>query len=278
MGLLRVKAVRRDHDGAAGGKARHGLADEPLGRALLRRAAAQVVAAGIAEDMVHGLLLADAPGLFPDHDDQLRLIVVAVLPRRQRDLRPVRRQRVGEFAEEHDGFGDGQPRAQRVLAVVEADADDLVRPLHDVGVGRLFHHRGRRVGRQRLQRRAVRAGDHVLHPQAGRRGVDHAAPGDKAEMRFLETAEDVLVEDNQIHFNELQQKIKEALASLPDTYREAFILHRFGNKSYKGIAEMLQVSPKTVDYRIQQALKQLRILLKDYSPILLWLIGGTTLS
>ena len=77
--------------------------------------------------------------------------------------------------------------------------------------------------------------------------------------------------------DELQQKIKEALASLPDTYREAFILHRFGNKSYKEIAELLQVSPKTVDYRIQQALKQLRILLKDYSPLLIWLIGETTL-
>ena len=36
------------------------------------------------------------------------------------------------------------------------------------------------------------------------------------------------------------------------------MLHRFGNKSYKEIAELLQVSPKTVDYRIQQALKQLR--------------------
>ena len=51
------------------------------------------------------------------------------------------------------------------------------------------------------------------------------------------------------------------------------MLHRFGNKSYKEIAELLQVSPKTVDYRIQQALKQLRILLKDYSPLLIWLIG-----
>ena len=64
---------------------------------------------------------------------------------------------------------------------------------------------------------------------------------------------------------------------VPDTYREAFMLHRFGNKSYKEIAELLQVSPKTVDYRIQQALKQLRILLKAYSPLVIWLIGETTL-
>ena len=36
--------------------------------------------------------------------------------------------------------------------------------------------------------------------------------------------------------------------------------------SYKEIAEMYQVSPKTIDYRIQQALKILRKELKDYLP------------
>ena len=36
--------------------------------------------------------------------------------------------------------------------------------------------------------------------------------------------------------------------------------------------ETLEVSPTTVDYRIQQALKQLRIDLKDYLPLLLPLL------
>ena len=99
----------------------------------------------------------------------------------------------------------------------------------------------------------------------------------KAEARFLESIEEMLDDNDTIQLHELQQQIKVALASLPDTYREAFMLHRFGDKSYKEIAELLQVSPKTVDYRIQQALKQLRILLKDYSPLLVWLIGETTL-
>ena len=43
-------------------------------------------------------------------------------------------------------------------------------------------------------------------------------------------------------------------------------------KSIPIIAETLEVSPKTVDYRIQQALKQLRIDLKDYLPLLLPLL------
>ena len=60
-----------------------------------------------------------------------------------------------------------------------------------------------------------------------------------------------------------------AINELPPTYREAFIMHRFQNLSYKEAAELLNVSPKTVDYRIQQALKILRVKLKDYLPLIL---------
>lgn len=65
---------------------------------------------------------------------------------------------------------------------------------------------------------------------------------------------------------ELRSRIRMSLDSLPDTYREAFIRHRFEGKSYKEIAELCGMSVKTVDYRIQQALKRLRKDLKDYLP------------
>lgn len=52
-------------------------------------------------------------------------------------------------------------------------------------------------------------------------------------------------------------------------------MHRFENKSYKEIAEILQVSTQTVNYRIQQALKQLRVSLKDYLPIIFLLLPKT---
>lgn len=72
---------------------------------------------------------------------------------------------------------------------------------------------------------------------------------------------------------ELTQKIEEALARLPETYREAFILNRIDGKTYNEIASLLNISSKTVDYRIQQALKNLRIHLKDYLPLLLPLLN-----
>lgn len=70
---------------------------------------------------------------------------------------------------------------------------------------------------------------------------------------------------------ELINRIHQAIDRLPEKFREAFVMHRFQDCSYKEIAEKLNVSPKTVDYRIQQALKLLREDLREYFPILLLL-------
>lgn len=91
----------------------------------------------------------------------------------------------------------------------------------------------------------------------------------RAETRFYEEMQEMLQDTDFYQIEELTQRIKNAIAILPESYREAFVMHRFRNMSYKEIAETLGISPKTVDYRIQQALKQLRTDLKDYLPLLL---------
>ena len=68
---------------------------------------------------------------------------------------------------------------------------------------------------------------------------------------------------------ELTQRIEEAISRLPESYRVAFEMNRFQNKTYQEIASELGVSAKTVDYRIQQALKILRVELKDYLPLVI---------
>lgn len=75
---------------------------------------------------------------------------------------------------------------------------------------------------------------------------------------------------------ELQQRIRASVEELPRTYREAFEMNRFQRKTYEEIAARLGVSVKTIDYRIQQSLKILRVKLKDYLPLaaLLLLRGG----
>lgn len=70
---------------------------------------------------------------------------------------------------------------------------------------------------------------------------------------------------------ELEDRIEKAITNLPESYRIAFEMSRFQDKSRQKIAEELGVSIKLVDYRIQQALKMLRVELKDYLPLLILL-------
>lgn len=71
---------------------------------------------------------------------------------------------------------------------------------------------------------------------------------------------------------ELSRNIDAALARLPETYREAFELNRFHHMTYSEISKKLGVSSNTVAYRIQQALKILRVELREYLPLLLFLV------
>lgn len=99
--------------------------------------------------------------------------------------------------------------------------------------------------------------------------LEHIDAAQRADTRFYEEMQGMLQDTDFYQIEELTKRIKEAIAVLPESYREAFVMHRFREMSYKEIAEALGVSPKTVDYRIQQALKQLRTDLKDYLPLLL---------
>ncbi|MEL5893221.1 RNA polymerase sigma-70 factor [Bacteroides sp. GD17] len=100
----------------------------------------------------------------------------------------------------------------------------------------------------------------------------------RADAAYYERMYASLQDADVLLINELSKHIQKAIDELPPSYKEAFIMHRFRNLSYKEIAEVLDVSPKTVDYRIQQALKILRVKLKDYLPILLSLLMNIALT
>lgn len=102
--------------------------------------------------------------------------------------------------------------------------------------------------------------------------LEHIDAVQRADTRFYEEMQEMLQDTDFYQIEELTKRIEKAIAALPETYQEAFVMHRFREMSYKEIAEALGVSPKTVDYRIQQALKQLRTDLKDYLPLLLPLL------
>jgi len=69
--------------------------------------------------------------------------------------------------------------------------------------------------------------------------------------------------------SELEDKIQQAMASLPEQCRLVFKMSRFEELKYSEIADQLQISVKTVENQMGKALKIMREQLKDYLPALI---------
>lgn len=72
--------------------------------------------------------------------------------------------------------------------------------------------------------------------------------------------------------HEILDIYRRTMSRLPEQTRRIFEMSRFDNKSQKEMAAELNVSVKTVEYHISKALKELRVDLKDYLPLLLILL------
>lgn len=57
---------------------------------------------------------------------------------------------------------------------------------------------------------------------------------------------------------EFKQKLNNAIASLSEAQREVFLLNRIDGKKYREIADLLDISQKTVEKRMSAALKILK--------------------
>ena len=73
---------------------------------------------------------------------------------------------------------------------------------------------------------------------------------------------------NYVQFEDLKNKIEEAITHLPEEVIETFKLSRFEELSYKEISATQKISIKTVEARISKAIKILRAELKDYLPVI----------
>jgi RNA polymerase sigma-70 factor (ECF subfamily) len=76
-----------------------------------------------------------------------------------------------------------------------------------------------------------------------------------------------------IEFEELQQKVNEAIGKLPDHCRKVFQLSRFEQLKNREIAQQLNITEKTVEAHMTKALKLLKNDLKHYLPLFLSLTG-----
>ena len=65
--------------------------------------------------------------------------------------------------------------------------------------------------------------------------------------------------------------VDEALAMMSDKTRRIFIMSRYENKTYPEIAAHFSLSVKSVEFHISKALKILKVKLKDYMTIVLFM-------
>jgi RNA polymerase sigma-70 factor (ECF subfamily) len=63
--------------------------------------------------------------------------------------------------------------------------------------------------------------------------------------------------------NELKNRIRASIETLPEKCRQAFMLNHYGSMSYKDIAQEMGISVKTVEKHIGKALQVLRDNLKE---------------
>lgn len=64
--------------------------------------------------------------------------------------------------------------------------------------------------------------------------------------------------EEELYGDEMQIKLSKAIESLPEKCRFAFSLSRFEEKTYAEIADIMEISVKTVENQISKALKILR--------------------
>lgn len=77
---------------------------------------------------------------------------------------------------------------------------------------------------------------------------------------------------DRLHANELKYSLNQSLEQLPEKCRKIFQMSRFQELSHKEIAKELNISVKTVENQIGIALKRLKILLKDFTYLIVFFL------
>lgn len=81
--------------------------------------------------------------------------------------------------------------------------------------------------------------------------------------RYVPTHEDAT--ESAVEFNELMGAIQEGMEHLPEKSKDVFRLNHLEGHSVPEIADLMNLSEKTIHYHLRQSLRKLRTHLKDYT-------------
>lgn len=84
------------------------------------------------------------------------------------------------------------------------------------------------------------------------------------DLKYTSDGRDRRTAADVAHESALSKEVEQAIRSLPERRRMAFLLHRRHGFTYKEIACVMDITPKTVENQIGRALKSLR---EELAPI-----------
>jgi RNA polymerase sigma-70 factor (family 1) len=85
-----------------------------------------------------------------------------------------------------------------------------------------------------------------------------------ADHAYLHFTDAAYTTDEEMDLNELVHVVEQQLNELPEKTRQIFRLNRMEYQSVKEISTQLNVPERTVEYHLSQAIKSLRVYLRDY--------------
>lgn len=80
--------------------------------------------------------------------------------------------------------------------------------------------------------------------------------------------------DSITQYEELYHDVENAINSMPLKRRQIYVMHRFEGKKYQEIANELNLSLRTIEAHLYQAIRQIRTSLKDKWLVIVMFIGG----
>lgn len=114
--------------------------------------------------------------------------------------------------------------------------------------------------------------DYLRHKAVHDAAIDSLAELNERELTIrISTLE--ACDPTEIFSDEIQKIMYKTLAALPEQTRRIFEMSRFESKSVKEIAEITQLSTKSIEYHITKSIKTLRTALKDYLPLFYFLFS-----
>ena len=98
--------------------------------------------------------------------------------------------------------------------------------------------------------------------------IRHRNVESRSKQKLIDLIEPDINPEKELTTDEMKKKIHQAINELPNKCREIFKMNRFDGLKYTEIAEILNISEKTVETQMGRALKKLRERLRPLLPLI----------